>query len=43
MSSEEVESRVREWGGKEWKGECERALLDVFRIAKARLVGMGLA
>jgi 2-oxo-4-hydroxy-4-carboxy--5-ureidoimidazoline (OHCU) decarboxylase len=29
-------------GSKEWKEELERALGDIFQIAKARLKGMGV-
>lgn len=33
---------THEVGSAEWKAELERALKDVFLIAKARLRGMGL-
>lgn len=31
-----------EFGSPEWKAELERGLSDVFKIAKARLRGVGL-
>lgn len=33
---------TREVGSAEWKAELERALKDIFLIAKARLKGMGV-
>ncbi len=37
-----LRSRVCERGSDAWKVECERALGDVWRIARSRVDGMGL-
>ncbi|KAJ9121693.1 hypothetical protein QFC22_002313 [Naganishia vaughanmartiniae] len=42
LDSEETLARVKEWGGAEWQSEVERALQDVWLIAKSRLQGLGL-
>lgn len=42
LVSEEVKSMIKIYGDEEWMKECDRAVKDVFRIAKSRLVGMGL-
>ncbi|KAL7423884.1 hypothetical protein Q5752_001469 [Cryptotrichosporon argae] len=34
---------VREAGSDEWRAECARGLADVWRIARARVKGLGLA
>lgn len=35
-------TQTHEVGSSEWKAELERALKDIFLIAKARLKGMGV-
>jgi hypothetical protein len=42
LDSEEALARVKEWGGPEWQMETERALKDIWLIAKSRLQGLGL-
>lgn len=42
IDSGEVEAKVKVWGGDEWQSETQRALGDIWLIAKSRLQGMGL-
>jgi 2-oxo-4-hydroxy-4-carboxy--5-ureidoimidazoline (OHCU) decarboxylase len=42
LESAEVRSKVKVWGGVEWQREMQRALGDIWLIAKSRLQGMGL-
>ncbi|KAJ9125874.1 hypothetical protein QFC24_002658 [Naganishia onofrii] len=42
LDSEEALARVKESGGPEWQMETERALKDIWLIAKSRLQGLGL-
>jgi 2-oxo-4-hydroxy-4-carboxy--5-ureidoimidazoline (OHCU) decarboxylase len=40
--SAEVDAKFKVWGGDEWQHETQRALGDIWLIAKSRLKGMGL-
>lgn len=42
LGSSTVKQLTREKYGDEWKKECDRALIDVWRIGHARLGNMGL-
>lgn len=42
LESAEVHAMVQLWGGVEWQKEMQRALGDIWLIAKSRLQGMGL-
>jgi hypothetical protein len=42
LESPEVHAMVQLWGGFEWQKEMQRALGDIWLIAKSRLQGMGL-
>ena len=41
VESEEVKSRINAPESDEWKKECDRALGDVWLIARSRLSGLG--
>ncbi len=42
LQSEHVLSKKVTKGSEQWRKECERALNDVWLIAKSRVTGMGL-
>ncbi|KAI5451390.1 hypothetical protein NCC49_001697 [Naganishia albida] len=42
IDSAEVDAKVKVWGGDAWQSETQRALGDIWLIAKSRLEGMGL-
>lgn len=42
IDSAEVEAKIKVWGGDQWQSETQRALGDIWLIAKSRLQGMGL-
>lgn len=42
LDSQEVHAMVQLWGGVEWQKEMQRALGDIWLIAKSRLQGMGV-
>ncbi len=42
INSEQVQAMMINPESEEWKKECSRGLTDVWRIGRARLMGLGL-